>query len=324
MSRSESSNGTGSPLDTQSAFDGSPRYLVLGTIPSSELNWNDWLWQTGSATHDSSWLEYLGLQPPKQYAPTPHWPYSATDTTGQHRAGKPEVKVQPADLEIESGRGQGDSREQHGESSGHFWPSPHLTILDCPATDTARAPNTTSTNERIANRPEPGALCGGRKADGRAMADRKNNGLRLANQEGLEGPAKAKGTRATIPGTYRENISSPKQDEKGWRSRRSYGGEGESREGKRAAVESRRRTKDEDDDRRFRGRTPGRIKTGLPEMYARKGQDLRKGEEIEGMREGSKRETLRGTEGGCWPRPSNKGNRKGIFDRLDTAPLAVR
>jgi len=67
----------GDPLETQSALDASPRYLVLGAMPSKFSNVYVLLWQTGSGVHEFSENDDRGSQPPKQYAPTPHWPYSA-------------------------------------------------------------------------------------------------------------------------------------------------------------------------------------------------------------------------------------------------------
>jgi hypothetical protein len=66
----------GVPLETQSALLASPRYSVFGTTPSRLLNWKVWLLHTGAGTHELRVLEFRGSQPPRQYAPTPHWPYS--------------------------------------------------------------------------------------------------------------------------------------------------------------------------------------------------------------------------------------------------------
>ncbi len=69
----------GDPLETQSALVASPRYLVFGWMPSKFSNVYVLLWQTGSGVHEFSENDDRGSQPPKQYAPTPHWPYSVTD-----------------------------------------------------------------------------------------------------------------------------------------------------------------------------------------------------------------------------------------------------
>ena len=65
------------------------------------------LWQTGSGTHEARLKDERGSQPPRQYAPTPHCPYSL-------ESGCQLVVV------TRKGRCcEGNSREQHGVSWGH-------------------------------------------------------------------------------------------------------------------------------------------------------------------------------------------------------------
>jgi len=78
------------PSITQSVVLESPKYSVLDVILSRESKFVVLLEQTGSGTHDLRLNEDRGSQPPKQYAPAPHWPYSkpklsALDTKKQKR-----------------------------------------------------------------------------------------------------------------------------------------------------------------------------------------------------------------------------------------------
>jgi hypothetical protein len=83
VSRTESGSfcgyGAGVPLDTQSAFEASPAYLVLGATSSTLFILMFRFAQIGAGMQESSEWEKRGSQPPRQYAPTPHWPYSAQD-----------------------------------------------------------------------------------------------------------------------------------------------------------------------------------------------------------------------------------------------------
>jgi len=94
---------------TQSVFDESPRYSVFDVILSKLLKLYVLLSHTGSGAHESREKEARGSQPPKQYAPTPHCPYSINHKVsfGQTRAG----------LRI-------SLREQHGVSVGHLLSRP--------------------------------------------------------------------------------------------------------------------------------------------------------------------------------------------------------
>jgi hypothetical protein len=56
--------------------DESPRYLVFAVIPSMFSKLKVLLTHTGSGAQDSREKDERGSQPPKQYAPTPHCPYS--------------------------------------------------------------------------------------------------------------------------------------------------------------------------------------------------------------------------------------------------------
>ena len=71
------------------------------------------VWQTGSGTHEARLKDERGSQPPRQYAPTPHCPYSV-EAGGQ--------------LVVDATKGgdcEGNSREQHGVASGHRLSRPH-------------------------------------------------------------------------------------------------------------------------------------------------------------------------------------------------------
>ena len=71
-----SSNCSGCPLDTHFALEASPRYSVLDCMLSRFLNLKSSLLHTGAGTHELRENELRGSQPPRQKAPTPHWPYS--------------------------------------------------------------------------------------------------------------------------------------------------------------------------------------------------------------------------------------------------------
>jgi len=101
-------NDTGSPLDTQSAVVASPRYSVLGFIRLKSSNVYVLLWQTGSGVQELSENEDRGSHPPRQYAPTPHCPYSASRYVSQ-------LHFLCRDLESYS-------REQQGVALGHLLP----------------------------------------------------------------------------------------------------------------------------------------------------------------------------------------------------------
>ena len=44
----------GWPLETQFVLEASPRYFVLGVIPSSDVSLKSWLLQVGAGTQESS------------------------------------------------------------------------------------------------------------------------------------------------------------------------------------------------------------------------------------------------------------------------------
>ena len=67
---------SGSPDETQSASEALPRYLSMLTTRSSESSDMVFDSHTGSGTQESREKEKRGSQPPRQYAPTPHSPYS--------------------------------------------------------------------------------------------------------------------------------------------------------------------------------------------------------------------------------------------------------
>lgn len=98
VSSSEFLYGTAFPSATQSVLDGSPRYLVFEVIPVMSLNVYVLSWHMGAGTHESRPKEERGSQPPRQYAPLPHSPYSANgqpwpnypgnnNTHGSNKAG---------------------------------------------------------------------------------------------------------------------------------------------------------------------------------------------------------------------------------------------
>jgi hypothetical protein len=64
------------------------------------------LWQTGAGTQESSPKDIRGSQPPRQYAPTPHCPYS--------------VYSKISLLADQCSSREDHSREQQGVSEGHF------------------------------------------------------------------------------------------------------------------------------------------------------------------------------------------------------------
>lgn len=76
VSSSEFLYGTACPSMTQSVLVGSPRYLFFDVMPFMSLNVYVLSWHTGAGTHESRPKEERGSQPPRQYAPLPHSPYS--------------------------------------------------------------------------------------------------------------------------------------------------------------------------------------------------------------------------------------------------------